>query len=180
MNPIVKRTAEIVLHLQNAEQLLVSPDSLFYRKRMLSADAEELIIEEAEINHYHTVTHLKILMSDTEVTRAVEISTAIHQHFSYRKKKSQVQLKNILSRGWRSLLIGLVSFSALVIFVTNIDKLSSEAGFLITVRETFIILGWVALWRPAELLLYEWRPFKREARLFGSLEHCKVEIVPAP
>lgn len=176
----MKRTTEIVLRPQNAEQILAPHGSLFHTKRMLSQEAEEFIIEEASLKYRHTVFHLKILLPHSDVTRAKEITTAIHQHFSYRKKKSEIQLKHILFTGWRGLLIALVFLSVLLILVPTIDKLTPKAGFLITVRETFIILGWVALWRPAEHLLYEWRPFKREAMLFGSLEHCKVEIVPAP
>jgi hypothetical protein len=41
------------------------------------------------------------------------------------------------------------------------------------------ILGWMALWRPAELLFHDWRPLCRDARLFAALERLEVDIVPA-
>ena len=69
-------------------------------------------------------------------------------------------------------------FLALLVFLTLIViKLLPESGLSLTFREMLIILGWVALWRPADLLFYEWRPFKREVNLFRKLEQCKVEIV---
>jgi hypothetical protein len=43
-------------------------------------------------------------------------------------------------------------------------------------QEGLMILAWVALWRPGELLLYEWHPFKRDATLFGKLERADMLI----
>jgi hypothetical protein len=37
------------------------------------------------------------------------------------------------------------------------------------------ILGGVALWRPAEIVWYEWRALKR-LRLLEALEHLRVDI----
>ena len=48
------------------------------------------------------------------------------------------------------------------------------AVFVLT--EGLTVFAWVALWRPGELLLYEWYPFKRDARLFRKLERCEVRF----
>jgi len=39
------------------------------------------------------------------------------------------------------------------------------------------MLAWVALWRPGELLLYEWYLFKRDATSFGKLERADMRII---
>jgi hypothetical protein len=144
---------------------------------MLSADAEEFIIEEATMASSSDQIHLKVHLHKDEISRKDEISTTIHQHFTYRRKKSERQLKKILQLGWGSLLISIVFFGLLVLLTLVIIKLLPEGGLSLTFREILIILGWVALWRPADLLFYEWRPFKREVNLFRKLEQCKVEIV---
>lgn len=79
--------------------------------------------------------------------------------------------------GWSSLLIGFIFLSVMYLLTKIINNLASEDGFTITIKESFIILGWVALWRPAELLLYEWRPFKRDMNLFHKLEKCEVIVM---
>ena len=79
--------------------------------------------------------------------------------------------------GLESLLMSIVFLGLLVSLTLLIIKLLPEGGLSLTFREILIILGWVALWRPADLLLYEWRPFKREVNLFRKLGQCKVEIV---
>ena len=86
-------------------------------------------------------------------------------------------MRRTLQLGWRGLLIAIVILSILVSFTLIIIKQMPEGGVSIIFRETLIILGWVALWRPADLLLYEWRPFKRDANLFESLEHCTIEVI---
>ena len=171
------RGSEIILELHDVDQLLIAPDSLFYGKRMLNADAEEVIIEEVTKASSNDQIHLKIHLREDEISRKDEISTAIHQHFTYRRKKSERQLQKTLQLGWQSLLISIVFLGLLISLTLVIIKLLPEGGLSITFREILIILGWVSLWRPADLLLYEWRPFKREINLFRKLEQCKVEIV---
>jgi len=170
------RSSEIILELHDVDQLLIAPCSVFHGKRMLSPDAEELIIEEATKVSSNDHIHLKIELGKDETGRTDEITTAIHQHFIYRRKKSERQVKKVFQLGWQSLLISIVFLGLLVSFTSLIVRLLPEGGLSITFREILIILGWVALWRPADLLLYEWRPFRREINLFRKLEQCKVEI----
>jgi hypothetical protein len=43
-----------------------------------------------------------------------------------------------------------------------------------------VIGGWVALWRPAEIFLYEWWPIRAEAKLLDRLSEMSVRVLPAP
>ncbi|HEU0284513.1 MAG TPA: hypothetical protein VFR52_05150, partial [Sphingomicrobium sp.] len=42
--------------------------------------------------------------------------------------------------------------------------------------EGLIIIGWVALWRPVEMLLYDWRPIRREKKMLDKLANVPVEF----
>ena len=44
------------------------------------------------------------------------------------------------------------------------------------IRESLVIVGWVAMWRPVDLLLYEWYPISRDAALFGRLAKSQVQF----
>ena len=168
---------EIKIEVKDVNQFLVSPNSLFYRKRMLTPDAEELIMEEVTLASSKDPIHLKIHLHADAMSRKGEIKSAIHWHFAWLRSKSERQLKNVLQRGWQSLLISIIFFGLLISMTLVIIKLLPEGGFSIIFREVLIILGWVALWRPADLLLYEWRQYKREINLFRRLEKCDVEIM---
>ena len=42
--------------------------------------------------------------------------------------------------------------------------------------EGLYIVGWVAMWRPLEIFLYDWRPIRRRQRLFAKLAEIPVVI----
>ena len=168
---------EIILKLKDVDQILIVPHNLFYGKRMLTPDAEEFLIEEAEKYSYRAAIHLKVYLPPENLNRSKEVELAIHQHFAYRKNKALKQLSRTLRLGWRGLLIAIIFLSVLVLLTLIIIRQIPEGGLSVIVREILIILGWVALWRPADLLLYEWRPFKRDANFFEKLERCKVEVI---
>jgi hypothetical protein len=45
------------------------------------------------------------------------------------------------------------------------------------VDEGVLILGWVAMWKPLELLLYDWWPQLRRKRTYDNLARMRVEVV---
>jgi hypothetical protein len=173
----IMSVAEIILKLENVDQMLIVPSDVFYGKRMLNRNAEEFLIEESEKHSYRTAIYLKIYLPPDALNRSQEIEAAVHQHFTYRKNKSLKQLNRTLQLGWTGLLIAIVFLSLLVSFTLHVIRQMPDGGLSVIFREIVIILGWVALWRPADLLLYQWRQFKREVNLFRKLEQCKVEIV---
>ena len=173
----IMRVTEIILKLENVDQMLIVPRDVFYGKRMLNHNAEEFLIDESERHPYRTAIYLKVFLPADALNRSHEIEAAVHQHFTYRKNKSLKQLSRTLQLGWRGLLIAVVFLSLLVSFTLLVIRQMPDGGLSIILREILIILGWVALWRPADLLLYQWRQFKREVNLFHKLEQCKVEIL---
>ena len=44
------------------------------------------------------------------------------------------------------------------------------------VGEGLVIFGWVALWRPGEIFLYDWWPLLRHRRQMDRLEGMPVEL----
>lgn len=171
------RVTEIILKLENVDQMLIVPRDLFYKNRVLNHNAEEFLIEESKKHPSRTAIYLKVYLPPGALSRSQEIEAAVHQHFTYRKNKSLKQLSRTLQFGWRSLLIAIVFLSLLVSFTVLVIRQMPEGGLSIIFREILIILGWVALWRPADLLLYEWRQFKRDASLFERLAQCKIEVI---
>jgi hypothetical protein len=40
--------------------------------------------------------------------------------------------------------------------------------------EGFLIAGWVSLWHPIEILLYEWWPFSRQIHIYERIERMDI------
>jgi len=48
------------------------------------------------------------------------------------------------------------------------------------VREGLTIAGWVAMWRPLQIYLYEWWPLRDERRILERLGRMRVHLVLPP
>ena len=46
------------------------------------------------------------------------------------------------------------------------------------IEESFLILGWVANWRPLEIFLYDWWSIARRRDLYQRLSKAIVEVKP--
>ena len=55
------------------------------------------------------------------------------------------------------------------LFDTTIVKILHEGLF---------IVGWVAMWRPIEIFLYDWVPIERDQPIFRKLSNVPIEIKP--
>lgn len=49
-----------------------------------------------------------------------------------------------------------------------------------TISEGFLVLGWVALWKPFETLLFEWRPSVERRKLHERLADMPIMLRPLP
>jgi hypothetical protein len=172
----MNNTGEINLQLQNINELLRLPVS-FYIKSTLQTDAEEFIVEEAEALPPKAAINIKVHLALSEVKHKDDISSAIRRHFCYRREQSQKEYKRIFKFGWRILFIAL-GLLAVIFSITEIAFYYMPDNKPVRfIHESFIILSWVALWRPLELLLYEWYPLKTDINLYTRLEHSNVQVM---
>jgi hypothetical protein len=84
----------------------------------------------------------------------------------------------LFGRGRISLLIGL-SVLALSIGLGEVSNtwLSWENMAQI-LHQSVLIGGWVAMWRPMEIFLYDWWPITARIRLLERLATMQVHIAP--
>ena len=147
-----------------------------YRPRM-HPDVEAFIIEESEKLHRHADLQISIQITKERLLNSNEIIALIRQHFENKREKANHQVKTILRLGVRSLFIAFLFLIIMFLLTNALMAFLQQNALVITLRELFIILGWVALWRPAELLLFEWRSHKRNAKLFDRIAQCKILFV---
>ena len=54
----------------------------------------------------------------------------------------------------------------------------TDPTFSSLVEQSFLILGWVANWRPLEIFLYDWWPIARRRDLYRRLSAAAIEKKP--
>ena len=72
---------------------------------------------------------------------------------------------------WALALAGLVYLVGLTIWLGG-SGLSFP--YQLDYGEGFLIAGWVSLWHPVEILLYEWWPISRRIRIYESSMHMDI------
>src|SRR5687768_16531308 len=167
----------IEVHLREISQLFETLDPSPFREKDLDRSAEEYIVDSVKelppTSPCALVIHLDQHPSPPDEERVV--GDAIRTHFARRSYFLRRNLHQLLRRGLISLGIG-VAFLILVFVTAHITGLvRSEAGFGTLVRESMLILGWVAMWRPLEIFLYDWWPIVSERRVHERLSRIRVQ-----
>jgi hypothetical protein len=171
------KTARIQLRLRELAQLFNSMDPSPFLDRDLDADAEEFIVSWAREHPKDHELELAIhLATPPPPDRAAGIQEAVHHYFSVRSQMKQHEFQQLMRRGSRSLAIGLGFLVACLFLAQFAERLGSGTGATI-VREGLTIIGWVAMWRPLEIYLYDWWPVRDEQRLLARLTRMHVRLV---
>lgn len=147
-----------------------------YRKRKIRQDAEEFILEEAKAFPRSTSITIIIFLPVAEENLQNNFSSAVHQHFFYCREKASRERKRTLQYGWRALAIAFVLLGIALSISHLLDSFFPHNSIANTTEESLTILGWVAFWKPAELLLYNWYPFSRDMALYARLERSVVQV----
>ncbi len=126
-------------------------------------------------SHFLIIVHIEKMPDADPSATVVE---AIHNFFDYKADITKRQIQLLLQEGRTSLLIGL---TFLMLCLLGADLMSDYTGnaFWRVVRESLIIGGWVAMWRPLQIFLYEWWPSVRRGRIFRKLAKAGVRVIPA-
>jgi hypothetical protein len=167
----------IELNVREVGQLFNTMDPSPFNEKDLDHDAEEFIMSwarEFPLDEPVTlVVHLGVSPQGDD-PRSM-IADAVHHYFTYRVELNHRELRHLMQDGRRSLLTGLV-FLAACLTLSRV-LFGAEAGAFSTIaRESLTIAGWVAMWRPMEIYLYDWWPLRRRAKMLRKLSQMPVEV----
>lgn len=174
----------IELRVDNIAQMFHTLDPFPFRERDLDKEAEDFIVGWArELDAGRTI-RIMVHVPETEAqTKAArELKEAFRRYFSDHASATQREIKELFRIGRRSLGIGV---SILIVCLLSAHLAAAdlaESPFRRLVEESFLILGWVANWRPLEIFLYDWLPLARKRDLYRRLAAATVELrsYPAP
>ncbi len=105
---------------------------------------------------------------------------AVQQHFRRKSEAARRRLRSLFERGRISLAIGVAFLGASGWLANVITPAPNSGGFGGLLRESVIIGGWVAMWRPMEVFLYDWWPIRAEVKRYDRLAVMPVRIQYAP
>jgi len=169
----------IEVKLRELNQLFNSLDPSPFRDKDLDRDAEEFIVASAmEAERWQPlvlVIHLEKPPADDVLASQQVVTDAVHHFFQFEANQQRRKLRELMKLGRRSLFIGVLFLAACVGASRVIGSLGSQPIFAIA-QESLFIVGWVAMWRPLEIFLYDWWPIVRLRRLYARMSAMEVQI----
>ncbi|MDX9739647.1 MAG: hypothetical protein RBT81_00505 [Gammaproteobacteria bacterium] len=173
-----KKRGIIEVRIQELRKLFDAMDPSPFHSKDLHPTAEEYIVGSArELPARIPLTlvlHVDQSAAPPEEERIV--GDAIHAHFFRQAELARLKLRMLLRRGWISLAIGITFLVAALVGSASVMRLLGEGTLATVFRESLMIGGWVAMWRPLEMFLYDWWPLLGERRFHQRLGRMPVRI----
>jgi hypothetical protein len=164
----------IEVRLRELRQLFHHLDPAPFREKDLDPAAEAYIEDAVREIGTGQPTRLVVHLPPEERLSedARTLPEAVSHYFEYRGRHARVELRRLLRRALANLVIGLLFLAACL----GLRGPLEAAGVSDLVTEGLLIIGWVALWRPVEMLLYDWWPLLMDARRFEAIARMPVEL----
>ena len=178
-DPLPPHCRPIEVHVAELKQLFNAIDPSPFRERDLDPNAEEFIVEWGrELGRdapLALVVHLDRPAGLPE--EPAILRDAVREFFAVRAETTRRRLRLLFRVGRTSLLIGIVFVAVTVAAGDLIAKALQGQHLGEIIKESLLIGGWVAMWRPLEVFLYDWWPIVGHRRLLYLLSRLPVHLV---
>lgn len=171
-------TAQIEIRLDAVRRLFHTLDPAPFREGDLAAEAEDYITDWAtelpRAASLAVVIHLPPAEAGSDA--ATRLPEAIRGHFTRRAERMSRDIRQNFADGRKALVIGIAILAACLGVAVLVAPGGDATGLARLAQESMVIVGWVALWRPAEILLYDWLPLARRRAVYRRLAAAEVTV----
>jgi hypothetical protein len=167
----------IEIHVNELSLLFNALDPSPLPEKDLDPKAEEFIVSWARSLHRDAQLAIQVDVDRPGVSDHVTmVHDTIHEFFRQRSLSASRRLSQLFRVGRTSLLIGVVFLTVAVTLAGLVERALGGSQVSALIRESMVIGGWVAMWRPLEIFLYDWWPILAERKLFDRLSAAPVRI----
>jgi len=142
-------------------------------KRHLSHKFEQYIMSSVIASkRYSTIKYKFIYKTAIDEQYTEPLILAIRTHFSEKKVLKEIEFEKFKKRGWALLLVSMV----VMMVCKGVESLLNSKGIQIhgTINNGMDIFSWVILWRPIDVLIFNWNPYLKEICLLDKLKTAEV------
>jgi hypothetical protein len=169
----------IEVRIRELGQLFNSLDPSPFNERDLDDEAEAYIVGWArELQHDDGfVIRVHLPAPEAEKARQRGLEEAVTNYFEYRAGMLQRDHRELMRTGWQFLGLGMLLLVACLAIGLIVRKYLLPEPLGSFVEHGLTLLGWVANWRPAEILLYDRFSGTKRIALYRRIAAAQVEIV---
>ena len=163
--------AILEVRVTTVERIFDNRDPAPFRERALDPDFVEYLVEGVR----DRAGKVQIVIWLAQPCAPGEVEQAMHAHFEQALARTHRRRREQRRIGWLALAIAAVA----VVVLTGLGELVARnvGGTLGSgLREALVISGWVLMWRPIEVLIYEGIPWRRERRVLRALRDASIDV----
>ena len=180
--PAERTGGDIDIRLGRLSQLFADLDPSPFRAGRLTEEADEYLLQRTKELPANQPVRIVIHLPAAEATEEVptpsppDIADALTDHFASSAKAESKRIRELFRAGRRAALIGFATLATCLFLAWQVTENFPARPSTRIVQESFVILGWVSIWKPLEMFLYEWLPPDRRRRLFQRLAAAEVVV----
>ena len=148
-------------------------------KKHLGKDIEEYITN--AVGDFPLTTNLKLVVylpeEDLQREAAKNLDQTIQNHFRYKIAQTKREMKETFASGRISLAIG-ISFLALTLLANLMIAKKPDTVINEVIRNSLLIIGWVAMWQPISTFLYAWWPIRKKVKVYQKISTMEISVLP--
>ena len=172
----------VVALYRPAELLSVEPQAMLERDARIESGADEIVNELLGRSKVQRRARIVLTLPAEQITQdtAETLRVALRRYCEARLARVQREIEVAWRQGLRSLGSGSILF---------IVGLLLSTGFLepdiprfwqdLLGNGVFLVIGWVGLWYPLDLLFFARQPLKREALIVEAISRMPLLVQPA-
>jgi len=172
-----KDIIELNIIIKNIDDLLKNDGSIASIEEGLSKPIEDYLFKAVKCYPISQKLKLLIIIKESHTQRDEdEIYKVIHSHFYYKVKVTQIYLKEQFRQWEINFFIGIL-FLILCLIIGGILEKFTHIGVIKIIKESLLIIGWVALWEPVSFILFGWRVINRDKQYYKKLCNIPIEVI---
>ncbi len=169
----------VPLRIESVESFFDPFDPSPLEEKKLNETVEKYLVDAVKLVPFMSPVKIRIYVpkpryDGEKLNRLLE--DTVHRHFA-EKTDETVFLRRRQFRRWRFNLVDGLLFLMVCIGLSQFFGLFPGNRLLSLLKESFGIVGWVALWEPASFILYGWRDAGEDIKYYVRLTSVPVDFM---
>jgi hypothetical protein len=165
-----------------AELLSVDPVAMLERDARIEPGADEIVNELLGRSKVQRRARIVVTLPAEQVTAGIAetLQTALHRYCEARLARVQREIEVAWRQGLRSLGSGSILFVVGLLLSTGfLEPDVPQFWQDLLGNGVFLVIGWVGLWYPLDLLFFARQPLKREAQIVEAISRMPLVVQAA-
>lgn len=170
----------IDVHISSMDQFYNQLDPSPEEEKDLNEETETYIrnavedLTPEERKRARVVLYLSPNLYQNTTTRG-NMERAVTANFAYRLYHENRKYAFAMERGRRYLIRGLIFLVVCLVISSVLTRIFADNDINLALAQSFVIIGWVALWKPVEFYLYDRRDLLDDLAVLDALTTMPVE-----